>query len=149
MYKDGEILAAEQVASVTGFDDTNVGRGTKWKYINSGGADHYAILRKGQHTETYIANRQKEKKHRTIIQVLQRVKDNLTDRYDDLLDHADNIIARLETRRLLGDTGSTVFDANITGGDEVKELWIRETLAWIYVDIYLDWQEQYNVTFAE
>jgi len=148
-YKAGEILAETQVKLVTGFSDSNVGRGTKWIWLNSGNSDHYAVLRKGIHTEAFLTVTQKERNYRTIIEILQRVKDDLTDRYDNLLDYVEDIITRLDRYRKLADTTATLRDANITGGDEVKEIWIHDALAWIKVEIYLDWTEDENVTFAE
>jgi len=148
-YIDGEILAEAQVKNTEGFDSSNVGRGTKWKWLNSGNSDHYAILRKGRHTEPFYTFEIKDKTYRTIIEVVQRVKDDLTDNYDALLEYADAITARLDQYRRLADTANAIRDANITGGDEVKEIWIRDVLAWIKIDIYLDWSEDANVTFAE
>jgi hypothetical protein len=148
-YIDGELLAEAQVLQADGFSSVNVGRGSKWKFINSGSSDHYAILRKGAHTELFQTLRTKDKRYRTIIEVLQRVNDDLTDNYDALLQYADNIIARLDAYYQLADEASTIRDANVTGGDEVKEIWIRDTFAWIKVEIFLDWSEDETITFAE
>lgn len=154
-YIDGERLAAEQVASVTGFSTTNVGRGSKWKYLNIGDSDHYAILHKGQWVEDWTTLQEAGHNHRTLIDVIQKVTtandQTLVDNYDNLLTYVDDIVTRLEQYRKLGDTSSIVRDANVTGGDDVKELWINQgtTLAWIYTTIYLDWSEDERITFAE
>ena len=148
-YSDGEILAEAQVAQVAGFDGSNVGRGTKWRLLNSGRSDHYAVLRKGQHTEPFLTFEVKNKSYRTIIEVIQRVNADLVDNYDALLEYADLITARLDAYRKLADTAGAIRDANITGGDEVKEIWIRDVLAWIKVELYLDWSEDEPITYAE
>lgn len=154
-YIDGEILAAQQIEQATGFSSLSVGRGTKWVYLNSGASDHYAILHKGAWVQDWNTLREATHTFRTVIEVIQTmatINDNTaTDNYDILLNYADAIIARLEAYRKLGDTSGTLRDANITGGEEVKELWLDQgkTLAWIYTAIYLDWSEDEQVTFAE
>ena len=152
-YITGERLAEAQVVQVEGFNSKNVGRGTKWKWLNSGNSDHYAVLRKGPHTEPFITLRIKDKKYRTIIEVIQRVStgenQTLEDNYDALLQYTDNIITRLDAYYQFADTANTIRDANVTGGDEVKEIWIRDTLAWIKVEVFLDWSEDATITFAE
>ena len=148
-YKNGEILITEQVEAVGGFSGVNVGRGTKWRLLNSGDADHYAVVRKGQHTEAFETKTQKERRYRTVIEVLQQVSEDLTDRYDDLLGYADAITDRLDKYWQLADTTGDIVDANVSGGDEVKEVWIRDVLAWIKVEIFVDWLEVVHVVFAE
>lgn len=148
-YQAGEVLIETQIQAVSGFSADNVGRGTKWRLLNSGNSDHYAVLRKGQHTEIFETKTQKERRHRTVIEVLQRVNEDLTDRYDSLLGYTDAITDRLDQYWQLADTTNAIIDANITGGDEVKELWIRDVLAWIKIELYVDWMEVDNVTFAE
>lgn len=152
-YKAGELLAAQIVEGVQGFGSGNVGRGSKWKLLNSGNSDFYAVLRRGQWAESFFTVSEKAQNFRTVIEVLQRVKDNLDDRYDELLEHADAVISCIDKYRRLGNTSAddVLRDANITGGDEVKEIWLDQgrTLAWIKVDIYLDWIGEKHVIFAE
>lgn len=152
-YKAGEVLAAQLLEGISGFDSKNIGRGSKWKYLRSGNSDHYAVLRKGAHTEAFITPKAKEQQYRTVIEVLQRVRENLDDRYDDLLIYADAITTYIDTYRRLGntDTSEILRDAEISGGDEVKEIWTSNgtVLEWIKIDLFLDWIGEKNVTFAE
>lgn len=148
-YKDGEILAETQVATVAGFSSSNVTRG-KWSLLNSGLSDHYAILKRGEVSIEWVAAHISQDNYRTIIEVWQRVKDD-QDSYDALLDYADAIEARLKQYRLLGDDSNTVLDANLTGASVVTEQWRNNAdgPSWFKIDLYLDWSEQENVTFAE
>lgn len=150
-YQDGEILVVEILETVNGFSTTNVGRGSKWKLLRSGKSDHYAVARKGAYTETFFTNTGKQQSFRTIIEVLQRVKENLDDRYNELLDYADAITEALDTKRTLGNiTVSNILrDANVTGGSEVTEIWTQNgtVLEWIKTEIFLDWTGEKYVTF--
>jgi hypothetical protein len=148
-YIDGEILAESLVAQVTGFNNNNVRRAT-WRVLDSGNSDHYAILKRGETSITWEAMRLSVKQYRTIVEVWQRVKDDQAS-YDALLAYADDIITRIEQYRKLADTAGIVFDANLTGTGVVTEQWRNNSdgPSWLKIDLYLDWSEQDNVTFAE
>jgi hypothetical protein len=141
-YKTGEVLAQRIVEGVAGFSSNNVGRGSKWRLLNSGNAEVYAVLRKGQHTETFFTMSLKEQRYRTVVEVIQRVKENLDDRYDELLEHVADITARFDAYRKLDDDSGDLRDANITGGDEVKEIWLDNGRVFA-------WTGESEVTYAE
>ena len=148
-YTDGEILAADLVAQVTGFSSNNVTRAT-WRILDSGRSDHYAILKRGETITAWEAMRLQVNRYRTIIEVWQRVKDDQAS-YDALLAYVDDIQARIEQYWKLADTAGTVFDANLTGTGVVTEQWRNNSdgPSWLKIDLYLDLSEQTNVTFAE
>ena len=150
-YKDGEILIAAQVKLVSGFSDVNVARGDKWVVLNSGSSDHYAVIRKGEHRFEWDTLRIHTGYYRTIIEVIQRINDTQEAHYDACLEYADAIATRLDQYRKLADTTGSLRDANLTGGSEAKGIWTNtgDKPGWIMVDLFLDWQEQTNVTFAE
>lgn len=148
-YIEGEILAEAQVKLSDGFGSDNVVRGD-WRILNTGKSDHYAILRRGVVAYEWQAMRINTATYRTVIEVWQRLKDS-QESYDDLLTYADNIVTRIRQYRKLADTASTVFDANITGSGDVTEQWRNNSdgPSWLKVELYIDWSEQDNVTFAE
>lgn len=148
-YYTGETLAEIQVASVTGFQSSNVTRG-RWGLLNSGNNDHYAILKRGESPIEWVSHNVSQIRYRTIIEVWQRVKDD-QESYDNLLTYADDIKTRLEKYRLLADTTGVVLDANLTGMSAVTEQWRNNAdgPSWLKIDLYLDWSQQTNVTFAE
>jgi len=148
-YIDGEKLAEELVAQVTGFSSNNVRRAT-WRILDSGNSDHYAILKRGETVTTWEAMRLQVNQYRTIIEVWQRSKDDQAS-YDALLAYVDDIQTRITQYRKLADTASTVFDANVAGTGVVTEQWRNNAdgPSWLKKDIYLDWSEQTNVTFTE
>lgn len=148
-YHAGEVLAETQVAAVTGFSASNVSR-AKWKLLNTGASANYAILKRGDTSLEWAAAHVKANNYRTIIEVWQRVTDDQAS-YDALLTHVDNIQTRLEQYRKLGDTTNTVLDANLTGMSGVTEQWRNNAdgPSWFKIDLYLDWSEHKNVTFAE
>lgn len=150
-YRDGEILLKAQVVQVAGFSDANVARGDKWVILNSGSADHYAILRKGEHLRTWDTMRQHTSTYRTIIEVIQRINDTQEINYDACLEYADAIAARIDQYRKLADTTGLLRDANVTGGSEAKGIWTNtgDKPSWIMTDVFVDWSEESNVTFAE
>lgn len=149
-YIAGETLAATQVANATGFSSTTVSRGN-WNILNSGKSDHYAVLKRGEVRREWIANRIMTDNFRTIIEVWQRVVTTDSSAYDALLNHCDNITARIDQYRKLADTTGTLRDANITGASVVTEQWRNNSdgPSWLKVDLYLDWSEDENITFAE
>lgn len=148
MYKDGEILIEAQVAQATGFNTGNVTRAT-WKILNSGNNDHYAIIKRGESSRVWEGNSH-TRNYRTIIEVWQRVKDD-QDSYDALNEYADNIEARLDPYFQLADTVGTIRDANLSGSGVVTEQWRNNSdgASWLKMDLFVDWNEEHYVTFAE
>jgi hypothetical protein len=148
-YVDGEKLVKTQVEAATGFSSSNVTRGN-WKILNSGENDHYAILKAGEAVISWDAHSISNSRYRTIIEVWQRVIDDQAS-YDAVLTYADNIRTRIEPYRKLADTADTVLDANFAGRSAVTEQWRNNAdgPSWFKIELYLDWSEQTNVTFAE
>jgi hypothetical protein len=148
-YITGERLAESLIKGAAGFGTPNVTRGD-WKILNSGNSDHYAILKRGEVSVEWQTMRISTTNYRTIIEVWQRVKDDQAS-YDALLTYVDDIQTRIEQYRKLADTAETVFDANLTGTGIVTEQWRNSSdgPSWLKIDLYLDWSNQENVTFAE
>lgn len=148
-YKTGENALSILVQGTAGFDGKNVDI-AKWSLLNSGNSDHYAIIKQGEVTREWLTLRMIQVKNRSVVEVWQRKKDD-TATYNELLSHVDNITARIDTYRMLGDDSGTVYDANVTGSGVVTEQWRNNSdgPSWLKKDIYVDWSEQNVITLTE
>lgn len=144
----GITLLATQVAAATGFASTNV-TVMKWKILNDGVSDHYAILKPGAATRTALTFTTKDNVYQTIVEVWQQYVDDGTSG-TNLLTHVDNITSRIDRYRKLADTTSLIRDANVIGYGELKEQWTKDGgPAWLSRDVIVEWQEEEPVTYAE
>ena len=146
-YKDGEELILELVQGSPDFASGNAVRG-KWGVLNSGNSDHYAIIYRGPYLRNWAGMKIIETEWRTIIQVWQRYKDEFTS-YEALTGYVDDLMTYLDPYRKL--TSTTILDANVVGGGEIVTEWRNNSdgPSWLKQEIYIDWKEQSNVTFAE
>lgn len=144
----GITLLAAQVAAATGFTSANVTI-MRWKILNDGVSDHYAILKPGATTRTALTFTVKDNVYQTIVEVWQQYVDDGTSG-TDLMAHVDNVTSRLDRYRKLADTTSAIRDANVIGYSELKEQWTKDGgIAWISRDVIVEWQEEELVTYAE
>jgi hypothetical protein len=155
-YVAVEKLLKTQIQAVTGFTNTtdkiNVIRGDKWTILNTGSSDHYAIIRKGEHSRQDDTMRIKGTNWRTVIEICQRITSEPHETIvDALLNYMDAITTRLDQYRKLADTNNLLLDSNVTGGGEAKAIWTNkgDLPSWLMVELYVDWSEQTNVTYAE
>lgn len=146
-YTNGEALIATLIEGATNFSSANVRRGT-WGVLNSGNAAVYAILRSGGSTRDQITMTNKLDRHRTIVEVWQRLKDDSTT-ITNLYSNVENVITRLDPYRQMNNS-AVVFDANVTGTGDVKEMWTTrgDAPSWLKQEIYVDWSEENNVTYT-
>lgn len=148
-YSDGEALILTQIQAATNFDATNTSRG-KWGILNKGVSDHYVILKPGPFIIEGETLTQKINRWRTVIEVWQRYKDDGTS-MTDLEGYVEDIFDRINQYRKIGDSAGVVQDANITGGSEVTEQWRdrADGPSWLKQELYLDWWEEDDITYAE
>lgn len=148
-YSSGETLLASVIRTVSGFTTANTTIG-QWGVLNSGASDHYAIIRKGQHTRAYNTPRMVENTYRTIVEVWQRYKDD-GNSYQSLLSYVDSIAETVDQYRKLSDNGSTVLDATYIGSGDVIAQWRNkgDGPSWLRVDMTIEWKEQEITTYAE
>ena len=144
----GLTLISTQVQATTGFTSANVTI-AKWKVLNDGVSDHYAVIKPGSTTRTALTFTVKDNVYQTIVEVWQQYVDDGSS-VTNLLTHVDNITTRLDQYRKLADTTKTIRDANVIGYSEVKEQWVKDGgPAWLSRDIIIEWQEEEAVTYAE
>lgn len=150
-YTTGEGLVLTTLQGISGsvWTSTNTARG-KWNLLNSGKADHYAILRMGEGANDFQAGTVSLRSYTTIIEVWQSYKDDGTS-YTNMLDYWEAILDRFDQYRKLGDSGGVIQDARCTRWDEIEERWVRggNGPRWLKQNFYIEWQEANSVTFAE
>lgn len=144
----GMTLIETQVKAVTGFNSDNVSI-AKWGMLNKGKSNHYAIIRPGPAERTRSAFGVLDINYRTVVEVWQRLKDEGSS-LTNLTGHVDAIAARLDKYRKLADDTNTIRDAEPSGLGEVTEEWRREGgPAWLKREIFVDWTEESEVSYAE
>lgn len=151
-YSAGETLVLARLKAITGsptpWDGTNTSQG-KWKFLNDGKADHYAVLRMGSGSNAFITGSVSLRHYTTVIEVWQSYKDDGTS-YTNLLGYFEAILDKFDANRLLGDTTKTVEDSICTHWDEVEEMWTKSGgPRWLRQNFYIEWSEENAVTFAE
>ena len=138
-YPAGEAVVLTLLQAMSEFDRRNTARGD-WKPLNSGGSDHYAIIRPGPFANKATAlGGASVTAWRTIIEVWQRWVDDaptvlaLEGLVSAVIDHLE---------RYPGLDGLALI-AGVTGGGEMQQRWLREGgPGWAVQEIYYDWQEE-------
>lgn len=150
-YSDGEskVLTRLQAISGTVWTATNTARG-KWGLLNSGAADHYAVLKMGAGTNDGLSLSATLRRYTTVIEVWQSYLDDGTS-YTNMLAFWEAILDMFDQYRKLGDTGGTIEDARCTRWDAIEERWVKggNGPRWLKQNFYIEWAEENAVTYAE
>ena len=146
---EGYVLTKLQAIAGGAWTATNTSRG-KWGILDSGKADHYAILKEGAGgSAAFISGSTKERTYRTVVQVWQSYTDDGTSA-TNLQAYGEAIRNQFDAYRKLGDTSGTIIDAECDEWSEVQEMWVRGGgLRWLRQDFIVRWREQVSITFAE
>lgn len=150
-YSSGEALVLTKLQAIAGtpspWSATNTARG-KWTQLNSGAADHYAILRQGPGRNDFLALSTSLRTYSTVIEVWVSYTVDGTS-YTNLLAYMEGILDAFDAAKTLGDTGGTVQDARCTRWDEVEERWTAGGgPRWLKQNFYIEWKEENSVTFS-
>jgi hypothetical protein len=146
---EGLVLTKLQaIGSGTTWTSTNSARG-KWLMLNSGAADHYAVLKMGKGANEFMSFSTSLRTYTTIIEVWQSYKDDGTS-YTNMLGYMEGILDQFDAERILDDTTGTVQDSRCTKWDEVEEMWKRgaDGPRWLKQNFYIEWKEENSVTFS-
>jgi hypothetical protein len=148
-YTDGEALLLTRVRAVTGYFSSNNAKRGDWKILNTGKDDLYAIIKQGAGSvEEMVTFGINGVTWQSVIQVWQKYRD--ANSYTNLLTAVDALKDSLVTYPKIGDSTSTIRDAVITSYSDVQEMWTAQGgLEWLRQDVYFQWTEETNVTFAE
>lgn len=149
-YTSGEALVLARLQAIAGgaWTSTNTARG-KWSQLDSGAADHYAVLRMGAFTSDPLTGGTEMNHWSTVIELWQSYRDDGTS-YTNLLGYVEAILDQFNAYRKLGDTTGTVSDSSIDRGDEIEEMWTKGGgVRWLRQRLYVSWSEENPVTYAE
>ena len=147
-YSAGEALLLILIRTVSGYTSANSRRG-KWKMLNDGRSNHYAVLKPGAFgPRVHEAPGMVLERWGTIIQVWQRYKDD-GDSLTDLEAEVEKIIAKVDKDPNMGDTTGLVLDSDLRRGGEVQEMWKTRGggPAWLMQELVVEWSEQRTVTY--
>ena len=149
-YTAGESLILTRLQAISGstWTATNSARG-KWTQLDSGAADHYAILKQGSGTNDGLSISTMLRHWTTVIQVWVTYTDDGTS-YTNLLAYQEAILDQFDAYRKLGDTTGTVQDARCTRWDEIEERWVKGGgPRWLKQSFYIEWDEENAAAYAE
>ena len=149
-YAAGEALVLARLQAITGtvWTSTNSARG-KWNLLNSGKANHYAILKEGPGQNDFMSFSTSLRTYRTIIEVWQSYTDDGTS-YTNIQEFSEAIKDQFDANRKLGDTTATVQDARCIGWTEVQVRWVKGGgPRWLKQEFTIEWKEENSVTFTE
>lgn len=150
-YSAGETLILTKLKAIgtgTTWTTTNTAQG-KWKMLNGGAADHYAVLRMGAGKNDFMSGSVSLRSYTTVIEVWQSYKDDGTS-YTNMLGYWEGILDQFDANRLLGDTTKTVQDSRCARWDEIEEMWTKSGgPRWLRQNFYIEWSEENAVTFTE
>ncbi len=145
----GMTLIETIIKMVAGFDGDNVSI-LKWGILNSGKARFYAILRPGPATRPQSGFGIRDNNYRTVVEVWYRFKDDGDG--TGLIDKVDLLTAKLDQYPKLGDTTGTIRkEGGPVGLGEVMERWRNkgDGVSWVSRDIFVDWTQESEVSYAE
>ena len=151
-YPAGETLILARLQAISGSVWTTANTSqAKWKILNSGVADHYAILKEGAGgTSASVSFSVEERRYSTIIQVWQSYKDDGTSA-TNLQAYGEAISDQFARYRKLGDSTGGVRDAYCSAWSEVTEQWRKGENGprWLRQDFTITWVEEEAVSYAE
>lgn len=148
-YGTGEALALTRVQACTGFDATNTSR-SDWKILNSGKSDHYAILRPGSFSIEWMSYTNYIAIYTTVVELWQIYGTDDATTLTNLYSQQSNLMA-IMAYPLLGDTTGAIQDAGYRGANDPENMWQKgaEGPTWVKWEMFIDWKEEVEVTFAE
>lgn len=149
-YTAGEALVLTRLQAISGsvWTSTNTSRG-KWGILNSGAANHYAILHMGAGTNDGLSISTTARNYTTVIEVWQSYVDDGTS-YTNMLAFWEAILDMFDQYRKLGDGTGTVQDASCSRWDAIEERWTAGGgPRWLKQSFYIEWVEENAITYAE
>ena len=141
-YANGEALILGLLRGMDEFDALNSSR-QRWKVLNSGASDHYAIVRPGPFSnEPAALGQTASTSWRTVIEVWQRWLDD-GETTIALQELTQAVIEHFDGYPTLADTTGSVVMGYVSGGGEMQERWQTQNgPSWAVWEVYVDWQEE-------
>ena len=145
-YSTGEALLLTRVRACTGFSSSNTSRGN-WRIINTGKGSVYAILRPGPDASEieWISPNTYRVRWRCVVEVWQHYTDDGTTA-TNLYSNVSALLAVLTYPKL----GGALTDSSIDGIGALERRWLDDGgPIFLSQDIYIHWDEETTVAFAE
>jgi len=144
-YPTGEAAILTLIRGLAAYDTNNSDR-QDWKMLNQGKAAVYAVLRPGAWVNAQEASVTYHRAWTTVIEVWRRYIDDT--RPVTLQTDVQTVIEHLEKYPTLNGA-SGVISAMISGGGDMQERELNNGSLWAVWDIYCEWTEEKQVTYAE
>lgn len=142
-YATGEAAILTLVRALSAYDSENSTR-ADWRPLTRGKAQYYAILRPGKWTSEQLTMGSNARSWRTVVECWRRYADDT--RPVALQDDVEAVAAQLEKYPTLN---GAVLDSMVTGGGDMVERELSNGSLWAVWEVYVDWQEEQDVSYAE
>lgn len=142
-YSTGEAAVLALVRALDGYDDENATR-ADWRPLSRGKAQHFAILRPGKWANEQLTVSGNVRAWRTVVECWRRYADDT--RPIALQEDVERVVAQIERYPTLNGAG---LDSMVTGGGEMVERELANGSLWAVWEVYVDWQEEHSVSYAE
>lgn len=151
-YSAGEALVLTRLRAIAGsiWTTENTSQ-AKYKILNGGKADHYAVLHQGAGKgNEMLSGNTSLRIYETVIEIWSSYRDDGTS-YTNLVGYMEAILDMYDQYRKLGDTTGLIQDSICSHWDEPEEMWNKggEGPRWLRQKFYIQWSEENPITFAE
>lgn len=142
-YATGEAAILTLLQALDAYDSENATR-ADWRPLTRGKAQHYVVLRPGKWSNEQVTVSSNVRSWRTVIECWRRYADDT--RPMTLQDDVEAIVAQLERYPTLN---GAVLDSIVSGGGDMLERELSNGSLWAVWEVYVDWQEEHSVSYAE
>lgn len=142
-YATGEAAVLTLLQAMSAYNSDNATR-ADWRPLARGKAQHYAILRPGKWANEQMAMSANQRTWRTVVECWRRYADDT--RPVALQEDVAAVVAQLEKYPTLN---GAVQDSMVSGGGDMQERELSNGSLWAVWEVYVDWQEEQAVSYAE
>lgn len=148
-YPTGEANILTLIRTLSAYSATNSSR-KDWSVRNAATNGTCVVLRRGPFSSQFDGNTRRLITWQTVIEVWQRLTEYETSA-NALDSRVMEIIDKIDTNRKLNDSGDSIVDAFISGGDEPVEITLQNATnpTWLKQELICEWREETDITFTE
>jgi hypothetical protein len=142
-YAVGEAAILTLIQALGAYDGENATR-ADWRPLTRGKAQQYVVLRPGKWANEQLTVSSNVRAWRTVVECWRRYADDT--RPITLEDDVETVTAQLEQYPTLN---GAVLDSVVSGGGDMVERELSNGSLWAVWEVYVDWQEEHSVSYAE
>lgn len=142
-YAVGEAAILTLIQALSAYDSENATR-ADWRPLTRGKAQQYVVLRPGKWANEQLTMSSNVRAWRTVVECWRRYADDT--RPIALEDDVETVTAQLEKYPTLN---GAVLDSIVSGGGDMVERELANGSLWAVWEVYVDWQEEHSVSYAE